>query len=184
MYRQLKIEMSMSQKKDATPHLIPENMTLTYIKNKNGHFVCPECNVVKARQNSMHYHMKKHMEELNHVCKVCKKGFLQKQTLDLHIRSKHPELDTNPEENKKFTCPFDGCEFRALTKGNCVIHCLRVHFQEEMKLFMRVNQENKNISCTNCNTDFQSSCSFYYHCKNCIDMDTDEKFQKLQEISQ
>ena len=176
--------MSIARKKDATPQLIPEPMTLTYIKNENGHFVCPECNVVKTRQNSMHYHMKKHMEELNHVCKVCKKGFLQKQTLDLHIRSKHPELDTNPEESKKFSCPFDGCEFRALTKGNCVIHCLRVHFQEEMKLLMKVNQEKKSISCTKCSTEFQSSCSFYYHCKNCIETEKDVKFQKLQEIGQ
>ena len=159
------------------------NMTLTYIKNEHGHFVCPDCNVVKTRQNSMHYHMKKHMEELNHVCKECKKGFLQKQTLDLHIRSKHPELDTNPEEIKKFACPFDNCDFRALTKGNCVIHCLRVHFQEEMKLLMKVDQETKNISCTKCDTEFQSSCSFYYHCKNCIDVSKNNKYQKLNEIN-
>ena len=158
--------------------VVAEPMTLTYFKNEDGHFVCPDCNVVKTRQNSMHYHMKKHLEELNHVCKACKKGFLQKQTLDLHIRSKHPELQE--VETKKFSCPFDGCEFRALTKGNCVIHCLRVHFQEEMKLIMKVNS--KTISCTKCNTDFQSSCSFYYHCKNCIDTEKDNKFQKLQEI--
>ena len=155
-------------------------MTLTYVKNENGHFVCPDCHVVKTRQNSMHYHMKKHLEELNHVCKTCKKGFLQKQTLDLHIRSKHPELQ--PEETKKFSCPFDGCSFSALTKGNCVIHCLRVHFQEEMKNRMKVDQETKSISCTECNDDFQSSCSFYYHAKKCILTKKDDKFKKLEEI--
>jgi hypothetical protein len=154
-------------------------MTITYFKNDEGKFVCPECHVVKAHQNSMHYHMKKHLEELNHVCKVCQKGFLQKQTLDLHVRSKHPELE--PEDHKKFTCPFDGCEFKALTKGNCVIHCLRVHFQEEMKLIMKVEKDTKAISCTKCETNFQSSCSFYYHCKKCVDKD--EKFEKLKEIS-
>lgn len=155
-------------------------MTLTYIKNENGHFVCPDCNVVKTRQNSMHYHMKKHLEELSHVCKACKKGFLQKQTLDLHIRSKHPELQE--EEVKKYACPFDGCEFAALTKGNCVIHCLRVHFQKEMKARMKVNAETKSFSCTECNLEFQSSCSFYYHCKKCIETEKDAKFQKLNEI--
>ena len=106
-------------------------MTIKYTKNENGDFVCPDCGVIKKRQNSMHYHMKKHMEELNHVCKVCNKGFLQKQTLDLHMKSKHSELIKDSE--KKFTCPFDGCEFAALTKGNCIIHCLRVHCQEEIK---------------------------------------------------
>ncbi len=93
-------------------------------------------------------------------------------------------LSPPPEENKKFSCPFDACDFRALTKGNCVIHCLRVHFQKEMKLLMKVNQKTKSISCTKCATEFQSNCSFYYHCKNCIETGKDIKFQKLQEISQ
>lgn len=156
-----------------------QEMTITYHKNADGHFVCPECHVVKKRQNSMHYHMKKHMEELNHVCKVCNKGFLQKQTLDLHLRSKHPE-DVE-EEVKRFACPFDGCDFHALTKGNCVIHCLRIHFPEQMKERMHVSE--KVIHCNGCDTDFQSSCSFYYHCKNCMKVEKDPHFKKLQEIT-
>jgi hypothetical protein len=155
-------------------------MTLTYIRNEQGQFVCPDCNVVKTRQNSMHYHMKKHLEELNHVCKECKKGFLQKQTLDLHIRSKHPELQENKEEAKKFTCPFDGCEFSALTKGNCIIHCLRVHYQNEIKERMEVDADSKKITCKDCQQTFQSSCSFYYHCKKCVE--EKKEFKKLQEI--
>jgi hypothetical protein len=155
-------------------------MTLKYFKNENGDFVCPECHVVKKRQNSMHYHMKKHLEELDHVCKVCKKGFLQKQTLDLHVRSKHPELAK--EEAKRFVCPFDECEFTALTKGNCVIHCLRVHYQEEMKEIMQIDEETKIIVCTKCDTEFQSSCSFYYHCKKCMDVLTDDTFEAIREL--
>jgi Zn finger protein HypA/HybF involved in hydrogenase expression len=157
-------------------------MTLTYIKNEEGQFVCPDCHVVKTRQNSMHYHMKKHLEELNHVCKACKKGFLQKQTLDLHIRSKHPELQEENGETKKYACPSDGCDFRALTKGNCIIHCLRVHYQNEIKDRMIVNEETKQIMCKDCQHTFQSSCSFYYHCKKCLDKTHQGKFSLLSMV--
>ena len=159
-------------------------MTIKYFKNEEGNFVCPECGAVKTRQNSMHYHMKKHMEELNHVCKACNKGFLQKQTLEMHIRSKHPELlkkEEEKEQGRKFECPFDDCSFRALTKGNCIIHCLRVHFQEEIKEIMDVHADTKTIVCTECDKEFYSSCSFYYHCKDCLTFDeSDEKWETLQ----
>ena len=173
--------MSVARKKDATPQLLPEPMTLTYIKNEQGHFVCPDCNVVKTRQNSMHYHMKKHMQALNHVCEVCDKGFLQKQTLELHMRSKHSELAK--EEEHKYKCPFDDCEFAALTKGNCIIHCLRVHCQEQIKEIMNTNNETKTIECTACAKSFASSCGFYYHAKGCLQMDdTNKNMEKLREI--
>jgi len=157
-------------------------MTMKYIRNEDGDFVCPDCGIIKQRQNSMHYHMKKHMEQINHVCKACKKGFLQKQTLDLHIRSKHPELLKN-EEEKTFTCPLDGCPFSALTKGNVVIHCLRVHFQEEIKQIMNVDAETQAISCNGCAKEFHSSSSFYYHSKLCIPFDkSEEKYVKCSAI--
>lgn len=168
-----------SDSKLSTKPTLRNKMTLTYIKNENGHFVCPECNVVKARQNSMHYHMKKHLEERSHVCKSCKKGFLQKQTLDLHVRSKHPELVE--EEKTAFACPFDGCTFEAMTKGNCVIHCLRIHFQEQLKERMEVLND-KSIHCKTCSHTFPSSSSFYYHCKKCVSDEKDPLFETLNRI--
>ena len=160
-------------------------MPLKYIKDDDGNFVCPDCGIKKKNQNTMHYHMKKHEEQLTHICKACKKGFLQKQTLDLHIRSKHPELlkeDTSSE--KKYKCPFDNCEFSALTKGNCVIHCLRVHFQDEINNLMTKDNETKMIYCNECNKEFRSSCAFYYHCKSCMNFNKDDiKHQKLIEIT-
>lgn len=173
-----KIDSSRSQKNVNSP-----KMTFTYIKNDDGNFVCPDCGVIKKRQNSMHYHMKKHQDELNHICKACKKGFLQKQTLDLHIRSKHPELlKQESEPLKRFKCPMDDCNFTALTKGNCVIHCLRIHFQEEMKEIMKVHNDTKTITCGECDTEFHNSCGFYYHCKDCIVFNQeDDKVQRLRE---
>jgi len=158
-------------------------MLFTYTKNEHGQFVCPDCGAIKNRQNSMHYHMKKHQEDLNHICKCCKKGFLQKQTLDLHIRSKHPEMLKDDQQTKKFKCPMENCNFTALTKGNCVIHCLRIHFQEEMKEVMNVHNDTKTITCNECETEFQNSCGFYYHCKDCVVFNKeDDKVQKLQEL--
>ena len=145
-------------------------MPLKYVKDEEGNFVCPHpgCGIKKKNQNTMHYHMKKHEEQLDYTCKTCKKQFLQKQTLDLHIRSKHPEL-ANDNDEKKFKCPFDNCDFKALTKGNCVIHCLRVHFQDEINDIMIKDEETKMIYCNECQKEFSSSTAFYYHCKNCFD---------------
>lgn len=160
---------------------IESTMTIKYTKNADGHYVCPDCGVVKKNQNTMHYHMKKHQQELDHVCTVCHKGFLQKQTLDLHMRSKHPEM--KEEEEKKFSCPIDGCAFKALTKGNCVIHCLRVHFREEIEEMMETHADTKTFTCNDCGKDFYSSCSFYYHCKDCMILDNDdEKHMKFKAI--
>lgn len=161
-------------------------MTIRYIKNDDGNFVCQHCGAIKTRQNSMHYHIKKHMEELDHICKICNKAFLQKQTLDLHIRSKHPESiksDKNNDDEKKFQCPFENCTFKALTKGNCIIHSLRTHFQDEIKEIMTVKNDTKSISCNECNKEFFSSSAFYYHCKSCISLPNNHpKLQTLQSI--
>jgi hypothetical protein len=161
-------------------------MTIKYTRNIDGDFVCPDCGIIKKRQNSMHYHMKKHLEELQYSCKLCNKGFLQKQTLDLHIRSKHPELiktQKGNEEEKKFNCPFDDCTFKALTKGNCIIHCLRIHFQDEMQEIMNQQLDTKSIICNKCNNEFNSSSSFYYHSKSCLTFNKmDEKYKVFEKI--
>ena len=150
-------------------------MTLTYIK-KDGKFICPECGAQKNNQSTMHYHMKKHEEQLSAVCKICKKGFLQKQTLELHMKSKHPDIN----DTKKFKCTHNNCEFTALTKGNCIIHYIRVHFQDEIDNIMI--KDGKTVHCIECEKDFSSSCAFYYHCKDCIDFVKDEKYENFEKL--
>jgi hypothetical protein len=184
-----KIENSAGVKKSATNSTChskeTSTMPLKYIKDEDVNFVCPDCGIKKKNQNTMHYHMKKHEDELSHICKICKKGFLQKQNLDLHIRSKHPEtLKDNTSSEKKFKCPFDDCDFTALTKGNCVIHCLRVHFQDEINNMMNKDNETKTIYCNECDKEFSSSCAFYYHCKACMNFNkNDDKYKKFEEIT-
>jgi hypothetical protein len=153
-------------------------MTIKYVRNEEGHFVCQICNDVKKHQNSMHYHMKKHMEDLDYVCKVCKKGFLQKQTLEAHVKSKHPEMDNN---NFRYKCSFDNCKSTAQTKGNCMIHMVRIHFQVEVNEILGNNENVGTICCNKCMKTFNSGCSFYYHAKDCLD-NTTEKFNKLNRM--
>jgi hypothetical protein len=154
-------------------------MTFTYQRDEQGLFVCPHCDYKKSNQSTMHYHLKKHEEQLSHICKLCKKGFLQKQTLDLHIRSKHPELLKTPDA-KKYSCCFDNCTFSSLTKGNMVIHCIRIHFQEEMKDIMKT-KENNELECEACRKEFYSSSSFYYHAFQCLS-EKNEKRKRLQQL--
>ncbi len=160
-------------------------MPITYIKNTKGEYVCPHCGITKVNQNTMHYHIRKHEEQVSHTCKVCKKGFLQKQTLDLHMKSRHADyLKEQGDDANKVYCPFDDCNFSSITKGNCIIHCLRVHFKDEINKIMNVDNETKTVKCEECDKEFTSSCAFYYHCKKCITFDENsEKYQLLQGIT-
>ena len=154
-------------------------MAMKYIKNADDEFVCPICSITMKRQNSMHYHMKKHYEDMKYECKICDKAFMQKQTLENHIHSKHPEQVECVQ--KAFVCPFPDCEFEASTKGNCIIHCIRIHYQDEIKEVLSVNE--KKYDCSNCSKSFASMSSFYYHCKKCIDLTKDaNKYAIIQTL--
>jgi hypothetical protein len=139
---------------------------LEYIRNDDGHFICPYCGEVKERQNTMHYHMKKHDGEMPFKCKTCKKGFLQKQTLDLHIQAKHPELIIKENKPKKeYCCPFKDCTFKSLSKGNRRIHAMRIHFKKDLEEF--IEHSSSTYKCLICSDQFDSSTHFYYHLGDC-----------------
>ena len=151
-------------------HFITLKMPIKYVKNNDGEFVCPECNMTTKNQSTMHYHMKKHMkntkDEFKYECEHCDKVFLQKQSLLVHMRFKHPD---ELEENTVFECPFD-CDFTSPAKGNCIIHMIRVHFQEELQQIMFPQAGTKNILCGGCQKEFKSNSAFIYHCKNCLNL--------------
>jgi tRNA(Ile2) C34 agmatinyltransferase TiaS len=66
-------------------------------------------------------------------------------------------------------------------KGNCVIHIIRVHFQEELRAITEVHPDTKTILCTACNKEFKSNSAFIYHCKHCLDLSEDtEKNEALR----
>lgn len=131
-----------------------------YIKNDEGDFVCPSCDIVKKNQNTMYYHMKKHEGKLQFECDICKKDFIQKSSLELHKISKH----TNQPKEDMYSCVFEDCESESLTKANRRIHCLRKHFKDEIAAIL----EKDTNACNTCKATFQSLTAFYYHATDCI----------------
>lgn len=158
-------------------------MPLKYVRTEDGRFECPTCGVIKENQNTMHYHMKKHDSSLPFSCKYCKKGFLQKQTLDFHIRSKHAdsESEKSTESETVYPCPFSSCEFEAKTKGNLRTHCMRTHFQEDADQLMLSDEVTHEICCVECEHGFKSKTAFYYHALDCIPLPENDKRKRAYE---
>jgi hypothetical protein len=137
-------------------------MTIEYQRNANGDFVCQHCGkiVPKEKQNTMHYHLKKHLNEVPHMCNTCGKCFPFKQQLLIHIHARHGH---NDETTEIFECPVQGCAFRAHTWANRRIHYLRKHCINEISDIKEGN------TCKVCTKTFNSSTAFFYHVGACLD---------------
>ena len=131
-------------------------MTMTYIRNDKGEFVCPECNVIKARQNTMFYHMKKHIGEMRHACTEpgCGKAFIQKSGLQQHMMQMH-----SPENVVPLSCPC--CDHTCKMKANLLIHIGRKHGGDWIPSMDAG-------SCTGCKKLFSSPTAYYYHAVQCF----------------
>lgn len=136
-------------------------MGIKYQRNANGDFVCQHCGKIVPgdKQNTMHYHLKKHMDDLPHACNICGKQFPFQQQLQIHIAARHGQ-DT--EKTEIFECPVDGCNFSSHTWSNRRIHFLRKHCANEVS---KIKDEN---NCKVCNKTFNSSTAFYYHVAGCL----------------
>jgi ribosomal protein L37AE/L43A len=138
-----------------------------YNRNENGLYVCPYkgCQYPPQRlMQTMHYHLRKHQENLPHVCNKCKKGFLHKKTLELHMIAQHNEK--KPPAEEMYHCPIPGCSFNSLTKGNCRIHLLRIHMKTKVAEYL--DRTDTMWNCKACNQEFKNSTGFYYHVAECL----------------
>jgi hypothetical protein len=137
-----------------------------YIKNAEGQFICPHCDYTARIQSTMHYHLKKHEGALPHACKHCDSKFLQKNLLELHIRSRHKETIKSQET---FKCPCNDCDYEDMRKGNRLIHFVRVHLKDLTEaLKNKTDAEGCITSCSCCNKSFKSMTQFYYHAAGCV----------------
>lgn len=136
-------------------------VSFTYKKNVEGLYVCPHCPATYERQNSMHYHLKKHAGMYPHKCKHCPKEFLQKQTLDLHMEAKHLE---KLQPVKLNSCPCTDCSYESRTKANLIIHYMRIHCAGECKFGLT---KDKLTRCNTCNEICKSQTAYYYHAAQC-----------------
>ena len=142
-------------------------------------YTCPDCGVVKKKQNTMHYHMKRCQGLLDFACTVCQQEFIQKHALDTHMRLRHAEPSLS--ENA-FECPFEDCAFTSPSKGNCRTHCMRKHLLKEVTELIEP-AENKAVKCKNCLVTFASKPHFYYHSIGCVKLAvTDVRHAILQSI--
>ena len=151
-------------------------MPYNYIKNADGLYVCPHCDVKKERQNTMHYHLKTHEGRLGFDCNFCGKQFLQAYTLEIHKKSQHER-----EENSLLHCPSKNCTFKGtVTKSNLLIHFVRKHCQHSVEKILRV--DDKIYSCLSCNKEMKSSTAFYYHALSCIIVEDKVLSEQLKTI--
>ena len=145
-----------------------------YIRNAEGHFVCPHCDKVTEKQNTMYYHIKKiHTQDLPFQCKLCTDTprFLQKSSYLHHLATHHPESctpeecgGTNPYAGVKFTCPC--CTHSTHTKANLLIHYARTHCKDWIPGFTK--SESGNCGCKSCDKTFNSSSAYLYHAVGCM----------------
>jgi len=149
-----------------------------YVRNNDGHYVCPHCNEVKEKQNTMYYHIKKqHSQDLPFQCNRCATcpKFLQRSSYlhhlatihsdNLKLNDKEKELigdSINPFAKVSFKCPSDGCEHNTHTKANLLIHYARTHAKEWIPVFA------KGSACEGCQGSFPSSSAYLYHSIGCF----------------
>jgi KRAB domain-containing zinc finger protein len=81
--------------------------------------ICKICKKEFSWKTSLNVHMKAaHPEECKLLyCVICNQRFLRKCKMDDHIRNKHPD---GQKQNQQFECDFDGRVFK--TKGNLYTH--------------------------------------------------------------
>lgn len=142
-----------------------------YIRNEAGHFVCPHCDKVTEKQNTMYYHVKKnHTKDLPFECKKCSDAprFLQKSSYLHHLATIHPEdahstdVGENPYAGVSYSCPAEGCDHNTHTKANLLIHYARTHCKDWIPGY------NKGSACSGCKKEFNSSSAYLYHSISCL----------------
>jgi hypothetical protein len=69
-----------------------------------------------------------------------------------------------------FQCPMKNCQFKSVTKGNCMIHCARRHFTEVVDDHLQIipHEDGKQYHCSCCIKNFNSGTAFYYHVLKCL----------------
>jgi hypothetical protein len=130
-------------------------MVFEYKKNEQGHYVCGICNVVKEKQNTMHYHLQRHEGAATYECDKCDKKFYQKYTLDTHMKLVHEKKDPT------IKCPFDSCTETFHKKEYCRVHIARNHLKKLLEPW--IVKKDTTYSCGSCNKECKSYPSILYH---------------------
>lgn len=68
---------------------------------------------------------------------------------------------------KVHSCPVTGCEFTSLSRGNCRIHCMRIHYGTHSNAQLERGAEGS-CTCKVCSAEFKSLTHAYYHMAACL----------------
>ena len=132
-------------------------MVFQYTKNDAGLYVCGICSETREKQNTMHYHLKKHEGVMPHACSQCDKAFVQKQGLDDHVRIHHSGAEP------PLTCPFNDCAKKFQAKGQLRVHIARNHIRTMVDKWISKVEATGNFHCSHCNEDKKSESAILYH---------------------
>jgi transcription elongation factor Elf1 len=157
-----------------------------YKKLDDGRFECVHCGQIKIHQSTMYYHyQREHNTERNFSCNLCNFNALTRQILDQHIAARHPTVLNNNNENQH-ECPYEGCEFSDIRKGNLITHFMRAHMvQETSQILERRKADDGSciLHCKVCEESKKSMGSFLYHSITCITLsESDPRFNMLVQI--
>jgi hypothetical protein len=145
-------------------------MVYEYKTNEQGFYVCTICSEVKEKQNTMHYHMKKHEGKPSYECKSCDKKFYQKYALDDHIKLNHSK-----EPVAEIKCPFDDCDITFIKKEHCRIHIARNHLKKSIEPLIEKKADSKIHTCIPCKREFNSYPAILYHAMDHMKANADFK---------
>ena len=154
-------------------------MTFQYQKNENGLYVCHVCKETREKQNTMHYHLKKHEGTMPHACPHCEKRFYQKYALDDHVKLRHV---TKPATDSSVKCPFDGCTESFTKKEYCRLHIARNHVRPQVDALIEKKKDSTLLTCLTCKKECKSFPSILYHVMDHLKQTTDLLLRKKLEL--
>ena len=72
---------------------------------------CPECGLMCSSRTNLRRHMFLHTGERPHLCQHCGEGFIQRQSLEVHLVSFHLDLIKNDPNFVEYDCEKCGKKF-------------------------------------------------------------------------
>ena len=136
----------------------------SYERDHAGNYICPYCNIVKKKCNTMSEHVRqKHSSEYGrktdmYVCKYenCNMSFAVRPGLVQHIANRHSE--------KYIKCPSPNCEYDGARNDSAIVsHYVRNHMDYKN---MSTKEKNSMSTCNNCGVSCKTT-SMTYHMGRC-----------------
>lgn len=137
-------------------------MTIEYKKNEAGLFVCTHkgCTKTFSRQNTMYYHIKRHMNEFSFKCTECDKGFIQKSAFLHHMAAVHPGSDTVTIQSKDRNDIINEDPTDLISPKANVVDTIKVA-AEEIKI--KNPYEGQTFTCPCCNHETRTKANALVH---------------------